>query len=178
MKHQSIFAALVFAVARVVVADQNAVPKIEGKHSSEDVAAIQKVVTDAVDQGWGKFDVAHTMAEYTPGAYWINAYGIEKDGKEEIEKFVTRIFAAPGMRHRKQLPLLFRSIRFIRPDIALVHTRQDTTDQLKADGTPEGDRVSHVFRIMLKRDGKWLTDSFQVMDEKPSLRTQEKPTGQ
>jgi uncharacterized protein (TIGR02246 family) len=177
MKHQFILAAIVFTIVPVVAA-QTAEPKIEGEHSSEDVAAIQKVVADAVDEGWAKFDVAHAMAEYTPGAYWINAYGIEKEGKQEIEKFITRIFAAPGMRHRKQLPLVFRSIRFIRPDIALIHTRQDTTDQLKADGTPEGDRVSHVFRMMLKRDGKWLTDSFQVMDEKPSLRSTLKPAGQ
>jgi uncharacterized protein (TIGR02246 family) len=177
MKHPFILATLAFAIVPVVAA-QNADPKIEGQHNPEDVVAIQEVVTAAVDEGWGKFDVAHTMAEYTPGAYWINAYGIEKEGKEEIQKFVTRIFAAPGMRHRKQLPLVFRSIRFIRPDIALVHTRQDTTDQLKTDGTPEGQRVSHVFRVMLKQDGRWLTDSFQVMDEKPSLRSQTKPAGQ
>ena len=78
--------------------------KIEGDHNPEDVAAIQKVVTNAVDDGWGKFDVTHVMAEYTPGAYWINAFGIEKQGKDEIEKFVSRIFTAPGMRNRKQLP--------------------------------------------------------------------------
>lgn len=178
MKRRLTLATLLFAMVPLVAAAQNAEPKIEGEHSAEDVAAIQKVVTDAVDEGWGKFDVAHTTAEYTPGAYWINAYGIEKEGKEEIEKFVTRIFAAPGMRHRKQLPLVFRLIRFIRPDIALVHTRQDTIDQLKADGTPEGSRVSHVFRIMLKREGKWLTDSFQVMDEKPSSRPAQTPAGQ
>ena len=148
---------------------QEATPKIDGAHAPEDVAAIQKVVADAVDNGWGKFDVPATMAEYTSGAYWINAYGIEKEGKEEIEKFVTRIFAAPGMRHRKQLPLVFKSIKFIRPDIALVHTRQDTTDQLKSDGTPEGERKSHVFRIMLKQEGKWLTDTFQVLDERPGV---------
>jgi uncharacterized protein (TIGR02246 family) len=177
MKPRFIFAAVVFALTALVRADDKVEPKIEGDHSAEDVAAIQKVVSDAVDEGWGKFDVAHTMAEYTPGAYWINAFGIEKEGKEEIEKFVTRIFGAPGMRNRKQVPLVFKSIRFIRPDIALVHTRQDTTDQLKADGTPEGDRKSHVFRIMLKQGGKWLTDSFQVMDEKPGPRPQSKPIG-
>jgi uncharacterized protein (TIGR02246 family) len=166
MRHFLIVTAVLLSMSPLVVA-QEAATKIEGAHTPEDVVAIEKVVTDAVDNGWGKFDVAATMAEYTAGAYWINAFGIEKEGKEEIEKFVTRIFTAPGMRHRKQLPLVFKSIRFMRPDIALVHTRQDTTDQLKADGTPEGDRKSHVFRIMLKQEGKWLTDSFQVLDERP-----------
>jgi uncharacterized protein (TIGR02246 family) len=178
MKHRFLLAVLGWVMVPLLLQAQNAEPKIEGDHTPEDVAAIQKVVTDAVDNGWGKFDVAHTMAEYTPGAYWINAFGIEKEGKEEIEKFVTRIFTAPGMRNRKQLPLVFKSIRFIRSDVALVHTRQDTTGQLKADGTPEGDRISHVFRIMLKQDGKWLTDSFQVMDEKPGVRPAAKPAGQ
>jgi uncharacterized protein (TIGR02246 family) len=149
---------------------QEATIKIDGAaHTADDVAAIQKVVADAVDNGWGKFDVPAAMAEYTPGVYWINAYGIEKEGREELEKFLTRIFAAPGLRHRKQLPLVFKSIRFIRPDIALVHTLQNTTDQLKADGTPEGDRKSHVFRIMLKQDGQWRTDTFEVMDERPGV---------
>jgi uncharacterized protein (TIGR02246 family) len=152
-----------------LVVAQEATIKIDGAHTPEDVAEIQKVVTEAVDNGWGKFDVAAAIAEYTSDAYWINAYGIEKEGKGEIEKFLTRIFAAPGMRHRKQLPLVFKSIKFIRPDIALVHTLQGATDQLKSDGTPEGDRKSHVFRIMLKQDGKWLTDTFQVLDERPGV---------
>jgi uncharacterized protein (TIGR02246 family) len=177
MKHFSILATLLFSLSPLIEAQETAT-RIEGAHSPEDVGAIQKVVTDAVDEGWGKFDVAHTMAEYTPGAYWINAFGNEKEGKEEIEKFVTRIFTQPGMKHRKQQPLIFVGIRFIRPDIALVHTRQDTTDQLKADGTPEGDRKSHVFRLMLKQDGKWLTDSFQVMDERPGRKASPTPAGE
>lgn len=169
MKHLLILAGLLFFLPRLAVAQQEP-SKVDGAaHTSEDVAAIQKMVADAVDNGWGKLDVAAAVAEYTPGAYWINAYGIEKEGKEEIEKFLTRIFAGAGMRHRKQLPLVFKSIRFIHPDIALVHTLQGATDQLKSDGTPEGDRKSHVFRIMLKQDGKWLTDTFQVLDERPGV---------
>ncbi len=60
------------------------------------MAAIQKVVTDAVDEGWGKFDVAHTMAD-TPLAP-IGSMRMESKRRErkKIEKFVTRIFAAPG----------------------------------------------------------------------------------
>jgi uncharacterized protein (TIGR02246 family) len=171
MKHLLILAILLFSISHLVIA-QDAIIKIDGVHAPEDVTAIQKVVSDAVDNGWGKLEVAPAVAEYTPGAYWINAYGVEKEGKEEIEKFLVRIFAGAGMRHRKQLPLVFKSIKFIRPEIALVHTLQGATDQLKSDGTPEGDRKSHVFRIMLKQDGKWLTDTFQVLDERPGVTKQ------
>jgi len=79
---------------------------------------------------------------------------------------VTKVLAPPGFRNRKPGPLQIVTIRFLRPDIASVHTYQEATDQLKADGTPEGTRKIHMFRIMLKQRGTWLTDSYQVTDEK------------
>lgn len=158
--------ALTIAIALAAFGPDSGV-KIIGKHQPEDVAAIQKVMTEAMNDGWEKYDVEKAVAEYTDDVYFINAFGIQKESKAEIRKFVTRIFAQPGFRSRRLQPLSFVSIRFIRPDIASVHTYQETTGQLKRDGTPEGLRKTHVFRIMLKQKGRWLTDSFQVMDERP-----------
>lgn len=43
--------------------------KIEGKHKSKDAAAIEKVVTDAMD-GWCKNDAEQAIAEYSENTYW------------------------------------------------------------------------------------------------------------
>jgi uncharacterized protein (TIGR02246 family) len=158
--------ALIIVLSSLAAA-QDKTLKVSGKHKDKDVAEIQKVIAEAMNEGWEKYDIEKSVAEYTNDVYWINAFGIQKEGKEEIKKFVAQIFTRPQFRNRKLGPLKFISIRFIRPGIASVHTYQETTDQLKADGTPEGLRRTHVFRIMLKRDGKWLTDSFQVMDVRP-----------
>ncbi len=70
---------------------QSASVQVTGKHKAKDETAIQKVVVDAMD-GWGKNDVEQAIAEYNEDAYWINAFGIEKQGKAEIKKFRRRYF--------------------------------------------------------------------------------------
>ncbi len=166
MKRLFSIVALTIAMSSLAVG-QSANVKITGKHKAKDEAAIQKVVVDAMD-GWGKNDVEQAIAEYSEDAYWINAFGIEKQGKAEIKKFLAAIFSQPGFANRKRMPLTIVSIRFIRPDIASVHTYQESTGQLSREGAPIGDRKTHLFRIMTKHNGKWLTDSFQVMDVRVS----------
>ncbi len=159
------FGLVVFA--SLAVSAQVANVKVEGMHKASDVAVIEKTVVEAMD-GWGKNDARQAIAEYAPDAYWINAFGIEKHGKSDIEKFLTRIFAQPGFANRTRMPLTIVSVTFLRPDIASVHTYQESTGQLSKGGAPIGDRKTHVFRIMTKRNGKWLTESFQVMDVRTS----------
>lgn len=57
-------------------------------------------------------------------------------------------------------------VRFLSPNVALVHNYAETTGQLTNSGQPFGDRKTHIFRVLVKRQGRWLTDSFQVMDER------------
>ena len=38
--------------------------------------------------------------------------------------------------------------------------------QLTSSGQPVGDRHTHIFRTLVKRQGRWRTDSFVVQDER------------
>jgi len=71
---------------------QDAAVKVVGPHAKEDEAAIQKLVVDA-SEGRITFDVEKVMSEYADDAYFINAFGIQKNGKPEIKAFATRVLA-------------------------------------------------------------------------------------
>ncbi|MDQ6786298.1 MAG: SgcJ/EcaC family oxidoreductase [Acidobacteriota bacterium] len=163
MKFTIVIIVLLTVIASSVFAQETPV-KIEGKHKIKDEAAIQKVVAYAWN-GWSKGEPDQAVTEYTNDAYWLNAFGIEKHGKAEIKTFLTDILARPGFRAgRSQIPTHIVLIRFIRPDVASVQTYSESIGQIDKNGKPVGQRKPYIFRIMTKLKGKWLTESFRVMD--------------
>ena len=144
-----------------------AAPAVTGAaHAPADEAAVLAVV-NAADAGWATRNVAQALTEYADDAYWINAFGIEWHGRADIQKFLTRLFANPGFNAAKiTKPRTVLSVRFISPDVAVVHDYAESTGQLTNSGQLMSERKTHIFRVVVKRQGRWLTDSFQVMDER------------
>lgn len=138
---------------------------ISGEHHKADVAAIEQVVLSGT-MGWMEYDVERATKEYSDDAYFFNAFGRERTGREAIKELIGGVLDSPGYRAGKKTPVEIRSIRFLRPDIAIVHTYWETMGQLNRDGTTLGPRRSHTFRTMVKRDSHWQTDSFIVSDER------------
>lgn len=139
---------------------------MSGPHAKADEAVILTMVA-AANLAWETGNAAQAVLEYTDDAYWINAFGIEKHGKAEILPFLTRLFANAGFNAALPTkPRATSSVRFISPDVALVHDYAETTGQLTNSGQPVGERHTHIFRTLVKRQGRWLTDSFVVQDER------------
>lgn len=139
--------------------------EISGSHDNADVAAIEQVVLSAT-MGWKEYDVVQATNEYADDAYFFNAFGRERNGKSAISELIGQVLDSPGYRAGKKTPVEIRSIRFVRPDVAIVHTYWETIGQLGQDNVPVGPRRSHTFRTLVKRDGHWQTDSFVVSDER------------
>lgn len=139
--------------------------KISGAHHDVDIPAIEQVVLSGT-MGWQEYDPVRATNEFADDAYFFNAFGRERAGKAAISEFIGRVLESPGYRAGKKTPVEIRSIRFLRPDIAIVHTYWETLGQVNGDGTAVGPRRSHTFRTMVKRHGRWQTDSFIVSDER------------
>lgn len=145
----------------------SAPPAITGAAHAAAAEAAVRAVVQAANAAWMAGQVDQAMAEYTDDAYWINAFGIERHGRAEIQPFLTRLFANAGFRAATPTtPFTIQAIRFVGPDVALVHVYAASTGQLTNSGQPLGDRKTHVFRMLVRRQGRWLTDSFQVLDER------------
>jgi uncharacterized protein (TIGR02246 family) len=169
---RTIFGTLIAAIAAPALA---APTEISGSHDKADVAAIEQVVLSAT-MGWKEYDVARATSEYADDAYFFNAFGRERNGRAAISEFIGQVLNSPGYRAGRKSPVEVRSIRFLRRDVAIVHTYWETVGQLSQDNTPVGLRRSHTFRTLVKRDGHWQTDSFVVSDERDSGALPSEPT--
>jgi len=97
------------------------------------------------------------------------AFGRRKNGRAEIEAFLTWLFAHPGEQNTKSTVRRDSPIRFLRPDVAVVHFYQEVTGQLTDDGRETPKRRIHVTKIVTKENGQWLIANEVIMDERDSL---------
>ena len=121
------------------------------------------------DKGWKDFDARLAAQDYGDDADWINAFGGAQKGRAEIEKFLTNLFQRPGIRSRTSTPSTL-TIRFVRPDVAVVSASRETQGQRTDSGREYPTRKTHDLRVLVKEGGTWLILSHQVMDEKEQLR--------
>lgn len=163
---RTIFGMIVTAITAPAIAAAEPT-RISGAHANSDVSAIEQVVLDGT-MGWKEYDLARATNEYADEAYFFNAFGRERNGKAAIRELIGGVLESRGYRAGKKTPVEIRSIRFLRPDIAIVHTYWETLGQLNQDSATVGPRRSHTFRTMVKRHGRWQTDTFIVSDERDS----------
>jgi uncharacterized protein (TIGR02246 family) len=82
----------------------------------------------------------------TVGAWWIH-------GKADFEKYHTRLL--DGRFHGIRMEVLQVAVRFLRPDIAIVHWSWTATGDKNPDGTARERRYGLMTMIAEKRSGRW-----------------------
>ena len=98
---------------------------------------------------------------FTPDADFVNVQGRWMKGIDEIrrghkEEAVTRLKDA-------QIALVELDIRFIRPDVAVVHQLHVLSGKRDPDGTPLRPQRQLSTRVLVKEQGEWMTTAFQNM---------------
>ena len=83
----------------------------------------------------------------TVGARWLH-------GKSDFEKYHTRLLN--GRFHDMKLELLQVAVRFLRPDVAIVHWSWTGTGDRNPDGTARQRRYGMMTLVAAKRAGRWL----------------------
>ncbi|MFB9267189.1 SgcJ/EcaC family oxidoreductase, partial [Bradyrhizobium erythrophlei] len=120
---------------------------------AEDENALRDVETRWQDV-WNSHDMKALAALFTPDADFINVNGHFWKGREEIEK---NHAATHTMMFKESLwTTLDTSIRFLAPEVALVHVKWALRGDKNPDGSLRQPREGFFTHIFIKRGGSWL----------------------
>ncbi len=144
-----------FAVA-VVAFMSISVPANNTQNSSKDEAAIRQVVQQVQD-GWNAHDGKAFAAPFALDADYVVVNGMNMKGRETIEKGHTAIFSTIYKDSRNAGTV--KSIRFLRPDVAVVHTEWNLLHDLSDGETRKGHALNTI--VMTKEKGKWSIAAYQ-----------------
>ncbi len=113
-----------------------------------------RALPQAFTNAWAKHDgheLAKIMAEdvdfVTVGATWLS-------GRADFEKYHTRLLSG-RFKESTSTPLEI-AVRFIRPDLALIHWSWSIQGDKNADGSPRPPRFGLTSMLAEKRKGTWL----------------------
>ena len=125
------------------------------KHS-KDEAIIRRFLLERVES-FNRHE-GPQAAVYTSDADFVNVYGMWRQGPAEIEG-----------RQRERMETVLKDatmtlinlrIRFVRPDVAIVHQTHEISGMLDSEGKTMAPHRELGIRVMVKERGKWLTTAF------------------
>jgi uncharacterized protein (TIGR02246 family) len=122
-------------------------------------------IEDDFNEAWGRHDPDAMVKSLTDDAEFITVNGAWERSREGFRNLMIRLHGPTGpFRASTREASEFR-IRFLAPDVAIVHTRF----QIRGD-VDEAERNSVGMRVVQKIDGRWRTVSVQNTDVRPGRR--------
>ena len=124
----------------------------------EDEAAIRARIVKMTD-AFNKHDAKASSQFYAPDADSVDVWGRSATGPAEIEK---RPVAAHSTRLKEAtVKTLNVTIRFIRPDVAIVRETHEMSGFRGPDGAKVPPYQETSLRVFEKENGNWLVATFQ-----------------
>jgi uncharacterized protein (TIGR02246 family) len=139
-------------VPAVVTGQTSASQASVAPRSPDEVAILENV--KQMETGWNTKSGASFAKPFAADADYVIINGMHIRGYDAIEKGHQQIFDT--IYKDTTVSLIVKQIRFLRPDVALVHVsghRDSPQPNLKADAT--------LVMVMTKNDGSWKIASFQ-----------------
>ena len=134
----------------------------------------QALIEQAIEnwnRAWQTKDAKLAAQDYSDDADWTNAFGMKKKGRAEIEKTLAEVFSLPFVM-AGQSKTAEQSVRFIKPDVAVVITRVERAGQRTPSGGELGTRQTSHLRVLMKSGGRWTIISHLISDARD---TQQRP---
>jgi uncharacterized protein (TIGR02246 family) len=126
--------------------------------AKSDEAAVRNV-PQAFCDAWNRHDghaLAQVMADdvdfVTVGAMWLHS-------RQDFEKYHARLLN--GRFNQSTITMLQTAVRFLRPDVAIVHWSWSIAGDRNADGTARQRRYGMMTMVVEKRSDNWLVVSSQ-----------------
>jgi uncharacterized protein (TIGR02246 family) len=116
--------------------------------SPADEAAIRDLAKQYAS-AWNSGDIPKAAAVYTDDATFVNVRGMETKGRAAIETGMAQDLS--GELKGTTFAVTMDTIRFVRPDLALV---QGTTN-ITGGGTPPDGLKGHYLLVATKQGGSW-----------------------
>jgi uncharacterized protein (TIGR02246 family) len=133
---------------------------------SDDEAAVRALYTQAME-GWNTGSGAAFAAPFAEDGHLVAFDGTHFKGRDEIVAFHQPLFDTwlKGTR----LVATVESVRFLSPDVALMHVLGGTVMRGNTRPAPERDSIQTL--VALKRDGVWSLAAFQNTRVRPMSRS-------
>ena len=137
----------------------------QSRGTSEDESAI-KALVGIENQHRVLVQGAGNLAEvFAADIDWTNAWGRRLHGLEELSRFWEQARHDQHITGKITPESVKTDVRFVRPDVAVVHIYGERTGQIEQ-GKVIPTRKVHSQYVVSKEDGKWLIQSVLIMDEK------------
>lgn len=145
---------LIAAVAFAASSGAGQTPSPGTRNDEEAVKAVTAATTDA----FTRHDAKAWVTFCTPDAQLVTVRGESMKGIAEIEKGLTTIFKTRG----RNVTLKTRdvTVRFIRPDVALVHVTNELSGLLSPEGQTVPPHQELSIRVLVKDQGVWHITAF------------------
>jgi uncharacterized protein (TIGR02246 family) len=139
--------------------------------TAEDERAIGQIY-DNWYTAWEKKDYKLAAQDYTDDAIWVNAFGMKQVGRANIEKTLERVFGMDFVMAGES-KTVEKTVRFIKPDVAVVSSRVERAGQETPSGEKMKARQTSHLRVFVKSGGKWRIVNHLISDardrENPEL---------
>jgi len=131
--------------------------------SPQDEEAVRKVIQQW-HESFAKRDADLRNRLLTEDTVFLNAFGVEREGKESVTAFWKELFGS-GTFNQSQLTVRREKIRFLRPDLGIVDRFEDVIGQRGVEtGKPLPTRKVHLTFVMTKTDKGWLVAYYRAGD--------------
>ena len=152
-----------FAFALVFVAGMS-LQQSSGAAGPEDAAVT--AVFERTGAGSDDFDAELVSRNYADDADWTNAFGVRRKGSTQIRAYLSELFGRPQFRSRAPSGPATVSIKFVRPEVAVVRSFRVVAGQRGPNNEELLPRRIHRQLVMTKERGAWVIVSELVMDER------------
>jgi len=123
-------------------------------------------VFEAIVESWNRHDMATYAAQFTTNADFVNVIGMRWRGTQEIE--ARHVDLHRTIFRNSKLRGLDRSVRFLRPNLAVAHQRWEMTGHEGLPGwqLPEA-RQGIMTCVLVEEAGQWRIEALQNTDILP-----------
>ena len=136
----------------------------KGQAGTADEKAIRDVEA-RWEAAWNRHDVAAMAATYARDSDAINLAGEWFKGRGAFQKSLEELHS--GKTKGSVWQTEQTQIKFLTPEIAIVHVYANSHGDLKPDGSPMAPRRVILTRVEVKREGKWLIVASQATNIVP-----------
>ena len=128
------------------------------QNNTNDLEAVKQIERDW-QEAWNRHDMKALAALVAEDVDFVTVSGIWLKGRKAFEEHHARVHA---MQFKESVwTTTDVQVRFLKPDIALVHVSWGLKGDKDPDGTPRQPRRGIFTRVVIKQGGKWLIQASQ-----------------
>jgi len=116
--------------------------------------------------GWNAHDAKIHAAAFAPDADYVVVTGSHDKSREIIQARHTQLFSSIYKNSRNVATI--KSVRFLRPDVAVVHAEWNLLHDLSDSETRKGHAMNTM--VLTKEKGKWSIAAFHNTPIRPEGR--------